>query len=67
MARRGSLKSGCLLAAVFAVVTSSLFCKDFQSLKLYRKSLSKVASKLFANRVNMRSGGEIVNNAGKPS
>lgn len=66
MTRRCLLKSGLVLAVVFAVLTLSVFCKDFQSLKLYRRSLFKVGSKLFPNAANvaLRSGWE-VNNAGK--
>ena len=56
----------CLLLAVFAFVTFSVYCKDLQPLGLYRRSLSKFNSKLLSNRANtLRSGGEILNNLGK--
>ena len=55
-----------LLLAVFAVVSFSVFGKDLQPLGLYRRSLSKLNSKLLSNRANtLRSGGEILNNKGK--
>jgi len=57
-----------LLLAVFAIVTSSVLCKDVQRFGLNRKSFSKLNSKFMsANRATtLRShGGEILNNIGK--
>ena len=62
MARRNL--SNLFLAAAFTVVISSALCIDFDSIKLYRNSLQP--SKLFPYSGNMlRSGGEVVRNAGK--
>ena len=55
-----------LLLAVFTVVTLSVYCKDLQPLGLYRRTLTKLYSKLLSNRANtLRSGGEVLNNIGK--
>jgi len=52
-----------LLLAVLAVLTFSVFCKDLQPFGLYRRSFSKLDSKLPSNRAStLRSGGEILNN-----
>lgn len=55
-----------LLLAVFAAVICSVFCKDLQPLELYRKSLSKLESKILSNRAihanTLRSDGETLNN-----
>ena len=52
-----------LLLATLAVVTFKVFCEDLQPVRLYRRSSSKLDSKLLFNRVTtLRSGGEILNN-----
>ena len=49
---------------VVLIFTFSVFCKDLQPVGLYRRSLSKLDSKLPSNSViAFRSGGEI--NTGK--
>lgn len=59
MARSCSLKSALLLAVVSAVVTLYGCCKEFQSLKLHRNSLSESGSKVFSFQTNaLRSEGD---------